>query len=116
MNHEFDRSSSNIFHWTTTLTAFFSPHNNIVESDGVHYKTSQLQKLLKIVRQCLSLNNSYLLLERDYQSHPFHGAFLKKASGTFDMALFILWLCYHSITCDNESLIIAYQDNVVATI
>ena len=74
--------------------------------------TSQLQKLLKVVKQCLSSQQS-LLLERDYQSHTFHGAFLRKASGTFDMALSFLWLRDHSITCDNESLIFAYQDGIV---
>ena len=92
MNHEFDRSSSNIFHWVTEIvdaycySIVFSSHNRIAEFDGVCYKTNQLQKLLKIIRQCLS-SQQYLLSERDYQSHTFRGAFLKKASGTFDMAL-----------------------------
>jgi len=45
----------------------------------------------------------------------FHGAFLKKASGTFDMNLSFLWLSDHNITWDNESLIFAYQDGVLAT-
>jgi len=83
MNHKFDKSSSNIFHWAIEIvdtyfhSIVFSPHNNIVEFDGVCYKTNQLQKLLTIVRQCLP-SQQYLLLERDYQSHTFHGAFLKR--------------------------------------
>jgi len=43
----------------------------------------------------------------------FHGSFLGKASGTFDMALSFLWLRDCS---NNESLIFAYQDGIVATI
>jgi len=31
------------------------------------------------------------------------------------MALSFLWLRDRSITCDNESLIFAYQDGIVAT-
>jgi len=34
---------------------------------------------------------------------------------TFDMALSFLWLCDHSIICDNESLIFADRKGIVAT-
>ena len=118
--HEFERSASNIFRWASEIveaychSIVFSPHHNTIEFDGVSYGISQLQKLLKLIKQCLS-SQQHLLLERDYQSHVFHGAFLKKASGTFDMGLSFLWLHDRSITCANESLILAFQDGVVAT-
>ena len=76
--------------------------------------TSQLHKLLKLVKQCLS-SQQHLLLEKDNQSHVFHSGFLKRTLGTFDMNLSFLWLHDCNITSDNESMILAIQDGVVAT-
>jgi len=120
MTHEFERSASNIFCWASEIveayshSIVFSPHTNTIEFDGVSYGASKLRKLLNLIKQCLS-SQQHLLLERDYQSHAFHGTFLKKASGTFDMGFSFLWLHDCSITCANESLILAFQDGVVAT-
>ena len=73
-----------------------------------------MHKLLKLVKQCLS-SQQHLLLEKDYQSHVFHSGFLRRALGTFDMDLSFLWLHDRNITSDNESMILALQDGVVAT-
>ena len=51
---------------------------------------SSNNKLLKLVKQCLSFQD--LLLEKHYQTHVFHSGFLKRALGTFDMDLSFLWL------------------------
>ena len=95
--HEFERSGSNIFHWATEIvdaycnSIVFPPHDHTVKFNGVCYGTSQLHKLLKLVMQCLS-SQQHLLLEKDYQSHVFQNAFLKRALGMFDMDLSFLWL------------------------
>ena len=118
--HELERSGSNIFHWATEIvdaycnSIVFSPHDHTVKFNGVCYRTSQLHKLLKLVKQCLS-SQQHLLLEKDYQSHVFHSGFLKRALGTFDMDLSLLWLHDRNITSDNESMILALQDGIVAT-